>query len=283
MSKVLTCIDGSVYGTSVCDHAAWAALRLNATVELLHVLDRVPDAVNPDMSGSIGLGAAEDLLESLTKLDEDRGRLRMERGRAILQEAEKRIRGDGVSDVSDRLRHGGLIDNVHELEAEASVVVLGKRGEHADFATMHLGGSVEQVVRASALPVLVCSRSFKPIQRLAVAFDGGTSARKAIEFLISNPNFNDFECHVVMAGKSDGGSNKHLDWARGMLADWGGTHTVESRVGDPVAVLEAYVKEASIDLLIMGAYGHSPIRQFIVGSTTTEMMRGCLIPVLLFR
>jgi nucleotide-binding universal stress UspA family protein len=33
----------------------------------------------------------------------------------------------------------------------------------------------------------------------------------------------------------------------------------------------------------MGAYGHSPIRNFIVGSTTTEMIRTIHVPVLLVR
>jgi nucleotide-binding universal stress UspA family protein len=33
----------------------------------------------------------------------------------------------------------------------------------------------------------------------------------------------------------------------------------------------------------MGAYGHTRIRQFVIGSTTTAMMRQCRVPVLLFR
>jgi nucleotide-binding universal stress UspA family protein len=33
----------------------------------------------------------------------------------------------------------------------------------------------------------------------------------------------------------------------------------------------------------MGAYGHSRIRNFIIGSTTTEMVRSVKIPVMLFR
>ena len=37
------------------------------------------------------------------------------------------------------------------------------------------------------------------------------------------------------------------------------------------------------DLLVMGAFGHSRIRNLIIGSTTTEMMRSCKIPILLFR
>jgi nucleotide-binding universal stress UspA family protein len=43
------------------------------------------------------------------------------------------------------------------------------------------------------------------------------------------------------------------------------------------------VEADGIDLLVMGAYGHSRIRSMIIGSTTTEMVRSCLIPVMLIR
>jgi nucleotide-binding universal stress UspA family protein len=33
----------------------------------------------------------------------------------------------------------------------------------------------------------------------------------------------------------------------------------------------------------MGAYGHSRIRQMIIGSTTAEMVRSCKVPVLMIR
>lgn len=282
MTKVLACIDASAYGASICDHAAWAALQLGADVELLHVLDRAPDAVPTDLSGSIGLGASESLLESLVKLDEDRGRLRMERGRVILAEAEKRVRAAGVQAVTTRLRHGGLVDNVHDLEAEARVVVLGKRGEHADFAKLHLGGSVEQVIRATSLPVLVASRAFKPIRKILIAFDGGVSSRKAVEFLLSDPVFGAYECHLVHAGQAREG-DPHMVWARERLSAWGGAQVVVETPGEPEAVIADYVQREAIDLLVMGAYGHSPIRRFIVGSTTTAMIRIANLPVLLFR
>ncbi|MFN3932125.1 MAG: universal stress protein [Brevundimonas sp.] len=283
MTKVLACIDASAYGASVCDHAAWAAQNLNCDVELLHVLDRAPDAVPRDLSGSIGLGASEHLLENLARLDEDRGKLRMERGRAILEAAAARVGTAGVGAVTTRLRHGGLVDNVHELEDDVRLVVLGKRGEHADFAKLHLGGSVEQVVRATRLPVLVASREFKPIQRLLIAFDGGPSSRKAVDFLVSDPSFSKFECHLVMAGHPKGDDAAHLAWARERLAEWGGPHQVLQRDGEPEAVITDYVRDGQIDLLVMGAYGHSPIRRFFVGSTTTAMIRIALLPVLLFR
>jgi nucleotide-binding universal stress UspA family protein len=38
-----------------------------------------------------------------------------------------------------------------------------------------------------------------------------------------------------------------------------------------------------VDLLVMGAYGHSRMRSFLIGSTTSEIVRSCKRPVLLFR
>jgi nucleotide-binding universal stress UspA family protein len=36
-------------------------------------------------------------------------------------------------------------------------------------------------------------------------------------------------------------------------------------------------------MVVMGAYGHSRIRSFVIGSTTSEMLRSCKAPVLLMR
>jgi len=33
----------------------------------------------------------------------------------------------------------------------------------------------------------------------------------------------------------------------------------------------------------MGAYGHSRVRSLIIGSTTTEMIRSCRVPILIMR
>ena len=48
-------------------------------------------------------------------------------------------------------------------------------------------------------------------------------------------------------------------------------------------VIAAAVESRGADLLVMGAYGHSRIRNLIIGSTTTQMIQACKIPVMLFR
>ncbi len=57
----------------------------------------------------------------------------------------------------------------------------------------------------------------------------------------------------------------------------------EVRSGQPETVICTTVESSGFDLLVMGAYGHSRIRSLIIGSTTTEMVRSCLVPVVLFR
>ena len=65
-SKVLACVDQSTFADSVADYAAWAAERLGAPLELLHVIDRHPEVgTGDDLSGAIGVNAQEHLLADL--------------------------------------------------------------------------------------------------------------------------------------------------------------------------------------------------------------------------
>ncbi|MGA0985104.1 MAG: universal stress protein [Burkholderiaceae bacterium] len=53
--------------------------------------------------------------------------------------------------------------------------------------------------------------------------------------------------------------------------------------GDPETVIARASKDVSIDLLVMGAYSHSPIRSLIFGSKTNELLRSSSVPTLLVR
>ena len=105
-NKILACIDHSPYSTSVCDYAAWAAIRLGAPLEFIHVLNRHPEkAQRIDFSGSIGLGAQESLLEDLSNLDEQRSKVAQEAGRQLIEAAKKRVITSGVTDAELSLIH----------------------------------------------------------------------------------------------------------------------------------------------------------------------------------
>jgi nucleotide-binding universal stress UspA family protein len=283
-NKVLACIDHSSYTPGVCDYAAWAALRLSAPLEFIHVLDRHPEtAQKRDLSGSIGLGARESLLAELAALDEKHSRIALESGRLLMEGARQRAMADGVQNPEVRQRHGELVETLTDMEKEARIFVLGKRGEAAESAPQHIGGNLERVVRALHRPILVVPKQFKTPQKILIAFDGSSTTRKGVEMIASSPLFRGLSCHVVMADSKPGESNTQLDWAKNALASGGFEAKTAVVAGDPESALPEYIGANDIDLLVMGAYGHSRIRQLLVGSTTTTMIRTSSVPLLLLR
>ncbi|WP_367717443.1 universal stress protein [Nitratireductor sp. GISD-1A_MAKvit] len=284
MSKITAFIDGSIYAQSVCEHAAWIAGRLEASVELLHVLGRRETGSAPsDLSGNIALGARTSLLKELSELDEQRARLAMKRGRAILEDGEATVRAAGIEAVSGRIRHGDVVETVAEVEEGSDLLVIGKRGEAADFAKLHLGSNLERVVRSSHRPVFVANRAFKPIDKVLVAYDGGASSMKAVDAMSRSPLFAGLSVKLLTVGSDTTEARNRLAEAEAVLRGGGIEVASEVLPGQPETVISERVESENYGLLVMGAYGHSRIRSLIIGSTTEAMLRSCKIPVMLFR
>jgi len=284
MSVILTCTDGSIYAPSIYQHAAWAAARLDAGIEVLHVIEHHREqSPAADLSGAIGFDAGAELTEELAKLEEARGRVARLKGKAILEDARQQLTALGAAAISLKQRHGGLLETLEELEPGAELVVVGKRGEHAGAPQSPLGRHLEELVRISIRPVLVAARAFRPIQKFLIAFDNSPSARKAVSYIAASPLLKGLDCHLVMVGRAGAAHQTALRAARDQLASSGFAVSEKLQSGSASSVISELVKELRIDLLAMGAYGHSHIREFIVGSTTTKMVRTCAIPVLMFR
>lgn len=283
MTKIVTLLDGSDYTKSVLDHTVWAALKTGAAVEVVHVIGRRQSDTPMDWSGSLELGVRSHLLHELAENDAQKARLAQERGKLIVDAGVQHLIAAGVVSAKAKLLRGDIVETLKELEAEADLIILGKRGEAADFAKMHLGSNLERVARVSKKPVMVASRAFKPVNAFMIAYDGGPSADKAVEHIAHGKLFPGTPCHLVMAGSDTEQARSRLANAERKLNE-ASFETVTSLVaGDAEKVISEYVTTHDIRLLVMGAYGHSRIRNFIIGSTTTEMIRSVLIPVMLFR
>ncbi|MGK2951044.1 MAG: universal stress protein [Thiobacillus sp.] len=283
MSHVIACIDGSSITLAVCDYAAWASRRMDAPLNFLHVLGRSEYPIPADLSGNIGLGSREHLLQELAELDEKRSRVALEQGRLMLDAARARAIEDGVPNPTSRQRHGELVDTLIEFEHDIRLLVTGRQGEHGDSAGEHIGSHLENVVRTLHRPILVIPADYSEPQRILVAFDGSATTRKAVEMVAASPLFRGLPCHVVMVGTDKAEARAQLEWARATLAKAGFEVTASLRAGQVEEVLCVYRTEHAIDLIVMGAYGHSKIREFLVGSTTTKLIRQAKIPLLLLR
>lgn len=284
MTHIIALIDGSTHAKSVCDHAAWVASKTGASVELLHVLGRRDTASQPaNLSGNLTLGARSDLLEKLAQHDAERAKLAKERGRVILDAAKTKIEAGGIASVTARLRHGDIVEAINDFEAGADLIILGKRGEAADFAKGHLGSNLERIVRAATKPVLAASGAFQPVTRALIAYDGGASADRAVAHLATGKLLEGVPIDIVSVGEDAPERRAKLESAAGLLRNGGHGVTAEIIAGKPEEAISQHVKARGIGLLVMGAYGHSRIRSLIIGSTTTEMLRSCPVPVMLFR
>jgi len=283
MLRVVACIDGSQAAPAVCDYAAWASKHMETPMMLLHVLDEERYPAEPDLVGNIGLGSREQLLEDLAELDRKRAKLALEHGHHMLDEAQKRVSEAGIGEVIQRQRHGDLTESLLALENQTRLLVMGLHGESSSERDTHVGSQLETVIRSMHRPILLVPDEFTQPRSAMLAFDGSATAFKGVELLAGSPVLKGMPLHLVMVGPDTNDRWEQLKKAEKMLAGLESEITLAIRAGDVEPALHDYQEEQDIDILVMGAYGHSRIRQFLVGSTTTRMLETARKPLVVLR
>ena len=288
MKKILLCSDGSAFSENIYRYGAWFAANLKAeAVDVLCVTDtRSQQAISTgNLSGSIGIDASENLLDRLVELEHEKAKINHQRAKLILQAAAQNLRAEGVERINLLHETGFLVDCLEKFEDDCDLIVLGKRGEAAEFASGHLGANLERIVRSSHKPCLVTSRQFKSIERVLIAYDGSPSSQKMLQFIADSALFAGLELHIVTVAKNatEQSAIARLKSAKQLAQQAGFEAICAVLEGHSEKAISNYVDERDISMLLMGAYGHSRIRHLVIGSTTAQMLRSSHIPVLLFR
>lgn len=201
----------------------------------------------------------------------------------ILDRLRERAIAAGVPAPDTRQRYGHLEESLAEQEAGVRLFVLGRRGESAETTQRDLGRNVENVVRALHKPILTVTEYFKAPESFMIAFDGGEVTKRGVDMVARSPLLKGVKCHLLMSGKADSEGPKKIEWARKTLSDAGFDVEAEIALGDAETVIHRSIKERNIDLLLMGAFNHSPLKSLIFGSRTTEILRSATVPTLLLR
>ncbi len=281
---VLACVDQSHFADTVTDIASWAARRMAAPMQLLHILDREARVVSgSDHSGAIGVNAQQTLLTELSDEDEARSKAAREQGRLFLNRLRERAISRGIDNPDVRLRYGDLEETLVEQQDDVRLFVLGRRGESAETTQRDLGRNVERMVRALAKPILAVTDEFTQPERVMIAFDGGAMTRRGVQMLADTPLFRGLPVDVVMSDKPRRDGEKQLDWARVTLESADFDVKTALLPGDTERVIARYIQDNGIDMLVMGAYGHSPLRSLLFGSKTSDLLRSAKVPTLLLR
>jgi nucleotide-binding universal stress UspA family protein len=122
-------------------------------------------------------------------------------------------------------------------------------------------------------------------QRILVAWDGGREATRAVHDAL--PLLKRAHTVTVLSvnpeysgnGKRDPGADISLHLARhGVKVTAARTIAREISVGDAIL---ADIAQNSIDLLVMGAYGHSRLRELVLGGVTRHILAHMTAPVLM--
>lgn len=283
---VLAGIDGSSLTNAVCDYAAWIAKRVDAPLKLQHTIDHHPEtAIHTDLTGNIGVDTRDHLLEDIIELDQQRSKLLLQQGKQLLQAAKERVMQAGIAEPITNQRHGSLVESLIELENDIRVLVIGVRGKVHENQPDKIGAKLESIIRSLHKPILVVNAGFKAPERIMIAYDGSKAADKAVDMVANSPLYKGLTCHMVCVSNDDGNEQfLDMDIATNKLKLTGGIEVIaEKRVGKPEQALCAYQTEHNIDMTVMGAFSHTRVRDWLLGSFTVKMLTHSHKPLLLLR
>ncbi len=282
ITKILACTDGSRSGDAATQYGIALAQQCQAALTGLHVLDsRVLEGpLMADISGWIGAQPYGNQLQQFREVLE-------EKGRSILQAFEQLCEAAKLGNAKGIIRMGHPSRVILDEEAEADLVVIGRHGIHADMVGAALGSTAERLIRHSETPCMVTPPEFNPICKILLAYDGSDHARHALSFALELVRSLDAELILLTVAEEAAGADTARALSQEALreVEQQGTKAVPLIVESPRAAdaIQASCEEQGCDLIVMGTYGYSRIREMILGSTTTRVTTQAKVPVLLVR
>jgi nucleotide-binding universal stress UspA family protein len=273
---ILVPTDGSDNALVAVRYAAALAKESGATLHGLYVVD-VKLLEGPflrDISASLGTAPFVNYQGNIAMILEERGNAALDAFRRVCEEADVKFKTSQATGVVSRVivEHSELTD----------MIVMGRGGEHSQWLEGLAGSTTQAVIRRAGRPVLVTNTPLAGRDRLVVAYDGSNNAKEAL-FTAANLSAEwKATLHVLMVGDEDW-VNRRIAEAQDYLAAHEIPAEFVGRAGDPSETIVAYAKECGADILVIGAYGHTKVRELVVGSATAYALNRAHCPVLLSR
>ncbi len=283
---VFASITGESSGRAVLDASLILSSLFEASVDCVHVrLDR--DTMNSLMKARPF--TTQILVDEQVRVLEREAREQAEHGRAIFDafcKAHSLETENGSKNGAFRWQQVNGIDTDETIALSRiyDIVVLGR-----DPETYSLGRErIAAIVMACGRPVLlVPERSPKSLSGTVILAwkDRAEAARAAA---VAQPMLTR-ATRVIVAHALEGKKESRTENSIQRLAmhlERHGCHAEARSLPDNGSSaadrLRALASELDADLLVMGSYGHSRLSEFVFGSLTSEILRICAIPVLLF-
>jgi nucleotide-binding universal stress UspA family protein len=273
--NIMIAVDGSAYTESVINHAVTLAGFFSSQIFVVTVVDvRIfewASAVGADgFVTVVPSGIYQD--ESMSILDEKCEKI-LEKTGALLQKENLKFKLEKMV--------GSPVESILEKAQIADLVIMGKRGEFERWDKNELGVTVQAISRNIAKPLLVVKKECRPLKKILLGYDSSDHANKALQITAHLAEKVGAQLTVISATNDPEYGRRSCNEALEYLSSY--TIKVDTTVlaGDPDKELVHYAQQFDMDLIAIGAFGHSRIREAILGSTTEHILRFSTIPVFL--
>jgi nucleotide-binding universal stress UspA family protein len=194
----------------------------------------------------------------------------------MLGRAAERVRAVGLAaDVV--LREGDPDTELAALAKEADVALVGRRGHTTQGA--ELGATVASLIKLAERCVIVCGTRPSPMSACAIAFDGGTTAKRALDFAARFASILQSTIHIIYATTDHAGGVQVVGEAEAVLSLQGVAFVTHIEPGTPGEVVARVVERTKCDALFAGAHVTRGRTSKVTVSHAEEILRHTDIPV----
>ncbi len=278
VKNILIPTDGSEYSATTLEYALYLARKLKTSITGLYVIDikLLQGPLLNDLSGFSTMAPSQEFIPFIAKGLE-------ERAKKIQENFQERCQKENIP-FTFKTQTGIIDDMIIEAGQKADWIMLAQRGENYPLTrNLLLGSTSESVVRKSGKPVIITPLSFRPIKKIGLAYDGSPPGEKALETAVLLSKAAEWPLFVIIIS-ADHISTAGLKQKTVEILDrYGMPHNITMHEGKEEQEILKFATEHPEQLLVMGAYGHSRIREMILGSTTSYVIRNTTVPVLLTR
>ena len=277
MKRVIACIDSSPCINALAEAAAWIATQTQRELVLLQVLDYYPASYHlGEISGVIGFESNAMLLKELAELEQKQSELAINYSNNLLAHISKMVKEKHEIDVTIIQEKGDFLEQSFNVLREDDIAILGRVGERAAEKNKVIGSNVENFIRGVNCTVMTVGEHFKAPTRFIFAYEYSPTCIKMMKRIAQSDLLKLLQCHLLYVGDHPEVLNEPADF----LTSAGLDVVVEYRYGDVAENILDYQREHGIQLIVLGAFSHSKIHQFFLGSITTNIFRNSTVPLL---
>jgi nucleotide-binding universal stress UspA family protein len=275
---ILCCVDGKNFNEAVCDYGVFISNSTKAPLRFLNIIEHNSNTKELDLSGNISLGAKDDLLEKLSQEEEESSKKNIKESRELLKSIEDRAKETIQTDVSVSLIHGEVVPSLIELKNDIKIALLGINSNQQT----KIGDTIQEIIREIHKPVLLVNQEFTHPKKILIAYNGSNESKEILKIVASNPLFGEVQRTIINYNKDRNISKRLLNEAKVIFSAQNISVEIESLQTDKKEIIE-YFNKNNFDILVMGAYSHSRLKEFIFGSFTSYLLENINKPILLFR